>query len=597
MHYLLNFFTHRLSFTAKALAFTFIMGILLGWAFDLLQTHYIRDYFRKLAIKDLRTEAERDGVHFHKSIEGIRHLASMISRQQKTFNYVQNLSILNDESSKVVVHSEIPNWLPKDQMLEEGGGVDYVFLFDQHRRVRESYQPVSKNSGFLIMLDKIIIDKSHQQAILTKIDSTLYVLASDRVFGNDGSILATLLVVVCVDERFLNKMNDGASEDRLLAILDSEGKNVWVSSDRSKAPLGASLESLQQSFFIIGNELYNFGSPEVSLHLASFISKSGFNEILDNYVSDLRVNRIYIALGFIIIFSILLLQTTHRIRRLNRLISRFIEKELNLKFPQQQSKDELHRLEFEFYRLMDDVHLYKKLKSREEKRKNRVVKELEDFAYIVSHDLKAPLRAITSLAAWLVDDYKDKLDKAGQETLELLMSRVSRMNDLIDGVLHYSRAGRKSDDIVEINLQSAVLGLIDLLAPPDHIDVRINKELPVVVGEKTRITQVFQNLLSNAVKYIDRDVGGVIEIDFEEEESHFKFSVKDNGPGIDPKFFDQIFKIFQTLQNKDETDSTGIGLSIVKRNIETIHGKIWVESEPGKGTTFFFTIPKVNLPK
>ncbi len=224
-----------------------------------------------------------------------------------------------------------------------------------------------------------------------------------------------------------------------------------------------------------------------------------------------------------------------------------------------------------------------------------VNQELKDFAYIVSHDLKAPLRGIKALTEWLQTDYADKLDADGKEQMNLLTGRVDRMHNLIDGVLQYSRLGRVSERHAPIDLNRLVPEVIDMVSAPDNIQITVENRLPRVVSERTRISQVFQNLLSNAVKYMDKPKG-LIRIGCGEEDGFWKFSVSDNGPGIEERHFDRIFKIFQTLKARDQFESTGIGLTLVKKIVEMYGGKIWVESKLGEGTTFFFTLPKQSTP-
>jgi signal transduction histidine kinase len=225
-----------------------------------------------------------------------------------------------------------------------------------------------------------------------------------------------------------------------------------------------------------------------------------------------------------------------------------------------------------------------------------VNQELKDFAYIASHDLKAPLRAIKTLADWISTDYADKLDQDGQEQLKLLRQRVDRMHNLIDGILQYSRVGRVRENISTVDLDKLLPEIIDILSPPAHIKITVETELPAVKCEETRITQVFQNLLSNAVKYMDKPEG-LIKVGCAEEGEFWKFSISDNGPGIERKHWERIFKIFQTLAPRDEFESTGIGLTVVKKIVELYSGRIWLESEVGKGTTFFFTFPKAGAPE
>jgi signal transduction histidine kinase len=218
-------------------------------------------------------------------------------------------------------------------------------------------------------------------------------------------------------------------------------------------------------------------------------------------------------------------------------------------------------------------------------------KELNDFAYVVSHDLKAPLRGISALSQWLLDDYADKFDEQGKKYINLLISRVKRMYSLIDGILQYSRVGRIQEESGNVNLNEVVAEVIDILTPIKNIQIEIPQELPVIFCEKTRIEQVFQNLISNAIKFMDKPQGK-ITIQCDEDNNYWKFSVADNGRGIEKKHFIKIFQIFQKLSTSQDSDSTGIGLALVKKIVEIYEGEVWVESEVGEGSTFFFTIKK-----
>lgn len=222
--------------------------------------------------------------------------------------------------------------------------------------------------------------------------------------------------------------------------------------------------------------------------------------------------------------------------------------------------------------------------------------ELKNFAYVVSHDLKAPLRAIGSLADWIAADQAEKLDDEGREHLRLLIQRARRMDALIDGILQYSRVGRVREAVVDVDLNPIVQEVLAMLAPPPHIRVEVAPDLPVIHAERTRILQLFQNLVSNAIKYLDKPEG-LIRIGCEDQGDVWKFFVGDNGPGIEPRHFKRIFQLFQTLAPKDRVESTGVGLALVKKIVELYGGRVWVESQPGAGSTFYFTLPKERKPQ
>jgi len=221
----------------------------------------------------------------------------------------------------------------------------------------------------------------------------------------------------------------------------------------------------------------------------------------------------------------------------------------------------------------------------------RANKELEEFAHIAAHDLKSPLRAIGTLANWISTDYADKFDEQGKERVRLLLTRAKQMSALIDDILQYSRLGQSSSEKQQIDLNAILTELIEEIDPPENIEVIVENEMPTIMCEKIHIVQIFRNLLCNAVKYIDKP-RGQIKVGCVEQDDFWKFSAVDNGPGIDEKYHEKIFKVFQTLTPCDKIESTGIGLSIVKKLAEVNSGRAWVESEIGKGSTFFFTLPK-----
>ena len=220
-------------------------------------------------------------------------------------------------------------------------------------------------------------------------------------------------------------------------------------------------------------------------------------------------------------------------------------------------------------------------------------KEMKDFASIVSHDLKAPLRGVRTLAMWILDECGDKFDEKATKQMNLLLDRVERIYGLIDGVLKYSKVGRIQEEQTKINLNKFLPEVIDMIAPPENINVTIENELPNITCEETHIMQLFQNLVSNAIKYMDKPEGW-IKIGCVEEENFWKFSIADNGPGIEKKHFDRIFRMFQVLSVNEEVEGTGVGLTVAKKITELYGGQIWVESEVGQGSTFFFTLPKQN---
>ncbi len=214
--------------------------------------------------------------------------------------------------------------------------------------------------------------------------------------------------------------------------------------------------------------------------------------------------------------------------------------------------------------------------------------ELEQFAYVASHDLKAPLRAIANLSEWIEEDLKDQLPPENQRQMELLRERVYRLEALINGLLEYYRAGQTRVATEIVNTNALLAEIIDSLAPPSTFTIEIQPGMPTLQTKRVPLSQVFSNLIGNAIKYHHRR-DAHIKISYQDQSEFYEFAVADDGPGIAPEHHEKVFAVFQTLQPRDRTESTGIGLAIVKKIIETEGGSISLESNLEKGAIFRFT--------
>ncbi len=213
--------------------------------------------------------------------------------------------------------------------------------------------------------------------------------------------------------------------------------------------------------------------------------------------------------------------------------------------------------------------------------------ELDQFAYVASHDLKAPLRAIANLSGWIEEDLSEVLTDETRRQMDLLRGRVHRMEALINGLLQFSRVGRLGTDKSLVSVGSMLAEIIDSLAPPPSFTIEITP-MPTITTEKLPLEQVFANLISNAIKHHPRQ-DGKIQISVQERESYYEFSVADDGTGIAPEYHDKVFAIFQTLEARDKSENTGIGLAIVKKIVENQGGQIKLTSQEGQGAIFSFT--------
>ncbi len=221
--------------------------------------------------------------------------------------------------------------------------------------------------------------------------------------------------------------------------------------------------------------------------------------------------------------------------------------------------------------------------------------ELQQFAYITSHDLQEPLRTIASYTQLIERRYKDKLDGDADEFLDFIVKAAVRMKDMIQGLLYYSRVGTRGGEFISTNTEELLETVIsNLNAAIEENDASITHDsLPVILADEGQLIQLFQNLISNSIKFKKDDAHPKIHISAQEDENRreYVFSISDNGIGIEPQYFDRIFEVFKRLHTRIEYEGTGIGLSISKRIIERHGGKMWVESEFGVGSIFYFTIP------
>jgi signal transduction histidine kinase len=246
----------------------------------------------------------------------------------------------------------------------------------------------------------------------------------------------------------------------------------------------------------------------------------------------------------------------------------------------------------EFRLLSETLEQLVEERTQELRRSNQ---DLDQFAYIASHDLKAPLRAIDHLSTWVLEDVGHLLPQRSQEHLEKMRSRIKRMEGLLDDLLTYSRAGRYRGEARLVDANELVARVIDTVAPPDEYTVRVEGTLPTLFTYPAPLETVLRNLVNNAIKHHDKP-DGTIRIWATDANDMIEFAVSDDGPGIDPAFHDRIFQMFQTLRPRDQVEGSGIGLSVVEKIVTSVGGKIRLESTAGDGATFRFTWPREFIP-
>ena len=239
-----------------------------------------------------------------------------------------------------------------------------------------------------------------------------------------------------------------------------------------------------------------------------------------------------------------------------------------------------------------DLIKSKRVLEEQKKDLEKTNKELDDFTYIVSHDLKEPLRSIDAFSKFIYDDYKEKLEEEGRIHLERIRANAGRMQALIENLLEVSRIERKKNPFEEVQIEELINEAklrLEYSIKQKNAEIIIQDKLPKVFCDRVRLTEVFVNLISNAVKFCNKP-NPRIKIGLEQKGNFYEFYVKDNGQGIEEQYFGKIFEIFQRLGKREDNEGTGAGLTIVKKIVETHKGKVWVESKIGEGTIFYFTI-------
>ncbi|MBN1269791.1 MAG: GAF domain-containing protein [Kiritimatiellae bacterium] len=256
----------------------------------------------------------------------------------------------------------------------------------------------------------------------------------------------------------------------------------------------------------------------------------------------------------------------------------------------EETREDLRRFARYVALALENLRLRDRLEAQNEQLQ-RANEELKDFAHVVSHDLKSPLQSTIAMAEWVEEDYGKSLDEEGLDKLNRIKLRLKQMGGLIEGILRYSRADKPGGEPQEIDTVELVGEIVEVLAPSPGIRIHVEPDLPKAVYDRTQLQQVFQNLLGNAVTYMDRPEGD-IWVGFRDAGKAWEFTVRDTGHGIEEQHMDKIFRMFHSVGVSGLKESTGIGLAVVQKIVESNGGKVWVESKLGAGSCFHFTVMK-----
>lgn len=480
-----------------------------------------------------------------------------------------------------------------------------VYLFRQLDRDLRNREQLLQESRQLLqaivgnVVDGVVtLDEHNEIEIFNTAAEQLFGYRAEEVEGRPLDVLLALqepLVSSTASSKAVNSESASSevassevtsSEVASAEVASAESTSAEANSEVASAEVASSeIENFESAGFVIVDpqpsspepSIFEPSDAEPSSSQPSGSKPASFDRVENNALARIQPGQPHQVLGrrrdgsqFPLEISLSEIQFEDLRIAIIRDITQFLETEAKLKA----RADELDRL------TRDLAETNEMLEDR-----NR---ELEQFAYVASHDLKAPLRAIANLSEWIEEDLSGRLPEENQQQLHLLRGRVHRMEALINGLLEYSRVGRVESPVERVSLSMLLDEVIDSIDPPDTFTITIPPDLPTLITKRLPLRQVFANLISNAVKHHDRP-DGQVRIGVKDLGDRYEFSVADDGPGIAPEYHRKIFMIFQTLQARDVKESTGVGLSIVKRIVETEGGTIRLDSEEGAGTTFYFT--------
>lgn len=476
--------------------------------------------------------------------------------------------------------------------------------------------------GFLIAISIDLLDSYINYSLTVKVNSDTKILThSETTIRNSGKLRAGIInmqsafrgYLLTADEQYLIPYRDGlktlpllideerpvAATSSQLSLLDSIMllHNLWV--DRANSLINAKRQA-NLNPDSAGRYQYLFQTQfkdQVGLgyisRIENIFDSLDQNEYkLRNEMRNALSNSIKATERTSVIFSILIIiigtgLAYYLVTKISIRISSMVKLAENISrgnFTKvvDEKKDELSSLSVSLNFMSEKLSQ----NFNELQKKND---ELDQFAYVVSHDLKAPIRGISNVIQWIEEDLPDEISEKMKEYLDIIPKRIKRIESLIDGLLEYARVGRERSPNEDVDVALLLNEIAELIIPKDY--KFSTSGLPKLMTDRLHLTQVFSNLVSNAVKYSPPE-GGAIAIFCIEKGDYYEFTVNDNGPGIKQEYHDKIFVIFQTLREKNDKESTGIGLAIVKKIIEDKHCSIKVISSEGGGASFIFTWPK-----
>lgn len=592
----------QVSLTPKML---FIM-ILIGTAILGVLNHVFSETLSRALLQQqserLEREAQDSRTRFDSYVAAYSSAAHLIVSQRNYLEYLGQQSWgVNDSSVIKEYIRELPSWLPDASVMRSLVKIYFAILIDGGHRIREIYRGgEGEIPNALMNGESFLINESSGQSYLTTIDGHPFILVSEvsEAILSPGRLeKITLILASPLNDDFLLATQGFSPHQNIVALVDREKQTVVSSNQPILLPPGTALGPTDQRFLITGKSFFD-GHADLYLQFTSLVSKEEYSRLIETILSAARKQYVIMATVFILSASLVMLWVTNKIRKLTLEITAFSTKVLGVQptpFASIETGDEFHILNDRFHYLAREIASSQHALTNSNQALANSNQELEHFAYIASHDLQEPLRMVTSYLQLLVKRYHGKLDSDANEYIQFAVDGAKRMKILIESLLAYARLGTVKKSMISVNCQalcSNAIKNLQIVIQEKQAEIVINNSLPILLGDPAQLTELFQNLIANAIKF-QGEKRPEVHVSASQKDAFWVFSVKDNGIGIDPRHFDRIFVIFQRLHTVQEYPGTGIGLSFCKKIVERHGGRIWIESELGKGTTFHFTLPSL----
>lgn len=591
-----QFYRRGLSLPVKVFVGIILIGSVTWSLSDYFISQSIREAF-ELQLHDLLEEkAFQHRVRFSRFVESYPQAVEMLAHQNRLVDYMTvNREKLRQQSTYKTTR-DIPPWMGRFSFFNSLLAPSYVLLYDSDGSIVEIYLAGSETPPQeLLYISPLTMSRVLGQSHISRYGGETYLLAGEQVHDDSNEMFGTIVVATPMDEAFMIASNGPKTDWNIVALISEGEDEILVSNSSAELIEGTPLYQLREGFLFTEPQALALVGMELHFKFASFVNRQNAESLAGEFLQTERLSHILVTAFHVLPFVLLIIWLTRRISRLTLRIEDYSRKrDVAGSAWRPRKGDQFTILEESFGQLLQDIDL----RTLELESANR---ELEAFAYSISHDLRAPLRSIDGFSHALVEDYGDELNEEAQDYLKRVREAAQRMGLLIDDLLMLSRVNRGELNKADINLTAMATEItqeLRLADPFRQVNVKVEQEMRLN-GDERLIRAALVNLVDNAWKYTGKTSSPTIEVGMMRTDCGPKgdvpaktvYFVADNGAGFNMLYADKLFKPFQRLHLQEDFPGNGVGLATVQRIIQRHGGVIWAEGVEGKGATFYFGIP------